>query len=127
MFPRNLTASTMTIVFILALGGVSLGGDSDNAAPPTNEAPKTDEPLKLPGMQPNGQTLIFSQWSLRPAGAQVLLGDFPVSIAVHPSAPYAAVLHAGYGEHEIVVVDLTTRKTVCRRSRFPAPMPAGHG
>ena len=43
-------------------------------------------------------------WSLRPVGKQVMLGDFPVNIAVHPSSRFAAVLHSGYSEHEIIVV-----------------------
>jgi effector-binding domain-containing protein len=41
---------------------------------------------------------------LRPAGKQVPLGDFPVNIALHPSGKYAAILHAGYGAHEVVTV-----------------------
>ena len=47
-----------------------------------------------------------NQWSLRPAGVQLALGDFPVNIALHPDGKWAAVLHAGYGEHEIVIVEL---------------------
>ncbi len=50
--------------------------------------------------------LLPNQWSLRPAGKQVQLGDFPVNVAVHPSSRWAAVLHCGYGAHELVVVDL---------------------
>ena len=69
---------------------------------------------KLPGLQANGQILLSNQWSLKPAGTQVALGDFPVNIAVHPKAPYAAILHAGYGEHEIVIVDLKAAKIVSR-------------
>ena len=46
------------------------------------------------------------QWSLRPAGKQVSLGDFPVNIAVHPGGRYAAVMHSGYGPHEIIIVDI---------------------
>ena len=47
-----------------------------------------------------------NQWSLRPAGKHLPLGDFPVNIALHPGGQWVAVLHAGYGEHEIVVVEL---------------------
>jgi hypothetical protein len=32
------------------------------------------------------------------------LADFPVNIAAHPSSRFAAVLHAGYGTNEIIVV-----------------------
>src|SRR5258708_1897737 len=33
---------------------------------------------KLPGKQPDGSVLLPNQWSLRPAGQQVELGDFPI-------------------------------------------------
>src|SRR5262249_37566401 len=39
-------------------------------------------------------------------------GDFPVNIALHPQGRYAAVLHCGYGVHEIIVVDVRTGKQV---------------
>ncbi|HVM48576.1 MAG TPA: beta-propeller fold lactonase family protein [Candidatus Acidoferrum sp.] len=68
----------------------------------------------LPGPRPDGSVLLPNQWSLRPAGTQVPLGDFPVNIAVHPSGRFAAVLHSGYGPHEIVVVDLAAAGVASR-------------
>ena len=65
----------------------------------------------LPGLQPDGSTLLHSQWPIRPVGDQVALGDFPVNLAVDPSGRYAAVLHAGYGQHFIQVVDLRAKAT----------------
>jgi sugar lactone lactonase YvrE len=66
-----------------------------------------DEPGRvLPGMQPGGSILLPNQWSLRPAGKQLDLGVFPVNIALHPSGRWLAILHAGYGQHEVVTVDL---------------------
>src|SRR5262245_3064847 len=62
-------------------------------------------PRLLPGVQPSGEIRLPNQWSLRPAGANVLLGDFPVNLALHPSGQYLAALHAGYGEHEIILLD----------------------
>jgi DNA-binding beta-propeller fold protein YncE len=56
--------------------------------------------------------LLHNQWSLRPAGQQIDLGDFPVNIAVHPAGRYAAVLHCGYGRHQIRIVDLPAVKVV---------------
>jgi YVTN family beta-propeller protein len=53
-------------------------------------------------------------WSLRPAGRQIELGDFPVNIAVHPNGRFAAVLHAGHSKHEIVVVDVRAGQVVSR-------------
>ncbi|MFO0876348.1 MAG: alkaline phosphatase family protein [Gemmataceae bacterium] len=64
----------------------------------------------LPGVQPAGEVLLPNQWSLRPAGKQLELGDFPVNLAVHPGGGYLAVLHAGYGPHEVVLIDLASGK-----------------
>ncbi len=70
--------------------------------PPTPTPP----PRVLPGVRLDGLVQLPNQWSLRPAGKHLPLGDFPVNIALHPKGPWAAVLHAGYGEHEIVIVEL---------------------
>jgi YVTN family beta-propeller protein len=80
---------------------------ADDAAPQAKHSPR-----KLPGMQAGGRVLLPTQWSLQPAGKQLRLGDFPVNIAMHPSEAFAAVLHAGYGEHEIQVVDLKSFRVV---------------
>ena len=60
----------------------------------------------LPGLRPDGFVLLPNQWSLRPAGKQIPLGDLPVNIALHPAGRFAAVLHCGHGRHEIIVVDI---------------------
>src|SRR5262249_1273559 len=66
-----------------------------------------DQPVRaLPGMQIGGAVLLPNQWSLRPAGKQLELGVFPVNIALHPGGRWLAVLHAGYGEHQVITVDL---------------------
>lgn len=65
-----------------------------------------------PGPQQDGSVLLHNQWSLRPAGKQVELGDFPVNIAPHPAGKYAAVLHCGYGVHDVRVVDVSSGKVV---------------
>ncbi|MGD1030425.1 MAG: alkaline phosphatase family protein [Opitutaceae bacterium] len=65
----------------------------------------------LPGPQPDGSVLLHNQWSIRPAGDEIPLGEFPVNMALDPSGRYAAVLHAGYGPHEIRIVDLAARRT----------------
>src|SRR5882757_10191763 len=70
--------------------------------------------VELPGLRADGSVLLPNQWSLRPAGRQVDLGDFPVNIAVHPDGRFAAVLHCGHGAHEIVVVDVKEAKEVSR-------------
>ena len=68
----------------------------------------------LPGTRPDGTVLLPNLWSLRPAGQQIDMEDFPVNIAVHPKGRFAAVLHSGYGKHAIVVVDLTTLQIASR-------------
>ncbi len=70
----------------------------------------------LPGMKANGQVQLPTQWSLHPTGKQIPLGDFPVNIAIHPSETWCAILHAGYGEHEVVIVDLKQDRIVSRAS-----------
>src|ERR1700745_3202558 len=76
------------------------------AAMPVLASQSSPAKVDLPGPRPDGSVLLPNQWSLRPAGRQVALGDFPVNIAVHPDGRFAAVLHCGHGPHEIVVVDL---------------------
>jgi len=74
----------------------------------------TNSPALWPGRQPDGSMLLPNGWSLRPAGAQLDLGDFPVNIALHPRGKFAAVLHCGYGQHEVVIVDLASARVAAR-------------
>ncbi|HEY1172559.1 MAG TPA: alkaline phosphatase family protein [Verrucomicrobiae bacterium] len=69
---------------------------------------------RWPGLQADGSVLLPNMWSLRPAGKQVDLGDFPVNIAMHPAGRYAAILHSGHGAHEVVVVEIASAKIVHR-------------
>jgi DNA-binding beta-propeller fold protein YncE len=69
-------------------------------------------PVQLPGQRADGSVLLPNQWSLRPGGRQIELGDFPINIAVHPQSRYAAILHSGYSHHGIMLVDLSTEKVV---------------
>src|SRR2546430_14905851 len=69
-------------------------------------------PADLPGQRADGSVLLPNQWSLRPVGRQVTLGDFPVNIAVHPGDRFVAVLHTGHGRHQIAVVDVPAGKVV---------------
>jgi DNA-binding beta-propeller fold protein YncE len=64
----------------------------------------------VPGVQPDGAVQLHNQWKLHPAGRHVTLGDFPVNMALHPSGKWLAVLHAGFGEHEVAVVDIAAKK-----------------
>ncbi len=86
------------LAFVLAIGG---------------PARSADEPT-WPGMTRAGSVLLPNGWSLMPAGRQAPLGDFPVTMAVHPTEPILAILHAGYGEHEVVTVAAGTGKVIAR-------------
>jgi DNA-binding beta-propeller fold protein YncE len=72
------------------------------------------QPRLLPGPQPGGIIQLPNQWSLQPAGRQLEMGDFPVNLALHPSGQWLAALHAGYGEHEVIIIDLKKQKIACR-------------
>src|SRR5579885_2551330 len=89
--------------------------DDPPAAPARAEQP----PRVLPGVQLGGGVQLPNQWSLHPAGRQVRLGDFPVNLALHPDGKYLAALHAGYGTHEIIILDLRDPKSTRVVSRTP--------
>jgi YVTN family beta-propeller protein len=80
-----------------------------------SEGQEANGGVKWPGLQPDGSMLLHNQWSIRPAGHQVALSNcFPVNVAIEPKGRYAAVLHAGYTAHQVVVVDLTAGSVCCR-------------
>src|SRR5262249_54443756 len=96
--------------FVL-LGAVTLFAVARPPQPPGKGEPKREvasKPLDrvLPGLRKDGFVQLPNQWSLKPAGRQVELGDFPVNVAIHPSGEFAAALCAGYREHEAIIVDL---------------------
>ncbi len=93
------------------LAVTSLLAQTPQAVP--QAAPVPDVP-EVPGQRADGSVLLPNQWILRPVGKQVVVGDFPVNIAVHPSGKWAAVLHCGYGPHDIVVLDLGSGKVASR-------------
>jgi DNA-binding beta-propeller fold protein YncE len=99
---RSLVAG---LVLLGVCGGMTLA--LDNKREPARSAPRS-APVErlLPGMQSSGEVRLPNQWSLRPVGYQAPLGDFPVNMALHPSGEWLAVLHAGYGPHEVILFDL---------------------
>src|SRR2546429_8939095 len=102
---RRSSAAVAVLLSCCAALAISLKPEERSPAP----AKAASVPV-LPGVQADRSILLPNQWSLRPAGRQLALGDFPVNSALHPSGQYLAVLHAGYGEHEVVVVDLKREK-----------------
>ena len=77
-----------------------------------------DPPPRWPGLQAGGETLLFNQWSIA-AGRQA---NRTRQLSRQPGAASyrarAAVLHAGFGQHEIVIVDLK-RLQVVSREKLP--------
>src|SRR5262249_54054547 len=108
----NRSARTVMRAFLVAL---PLFTSPVFAQAPISPRPATPQRV-LPGVEQSGAIRLHNQWSLRPAGRQVEVGDFPVALALHPSGKYLAVLHAGMGDHEIWVLDLQANrnKPVCR-------------
>ncbi len=96
----------LTLFALLALASPAKADESERPRP------------EWPGLTKNGSVLLPNGWSLKPAGKQSKLGDFPVLAAVHPTEPILAVLHAGYGEHEVVTVNMANGKVIGRVS-FP--------
>ena len=86
---------------------VIVGACSSSHAPLTQRDLARGVP-EVPGARSDGSVMLPNQWSLRPVGRQIALGDFPVNIAVSPNGRFAAVLHSGNSENEIIVVDLKT-------------------
>ncbi len=74
----------------------------------------TNPGATLPGLQRDGSVLLPNQWSLRPAGKQIPVGDFPVNVAVHPGGTFAAVLHSGWGQHEVRILNVKTGQPVAQ-------------
>lgn len=98
------------------LPSVLLSGLCVAVSPHRGEAQEKSPRLArvLPGVRADGVIQLPNQWSLRPAGKQVELGDFPVNMALHPGGRWLAALHAGHGAHEIIVVNLKTQKIASR-------------
>jgi DNA-binding beta-propeller fold protein YncE len=116
---NKLIAVTVQTVAIILLQLVPIqpaegGTDAIDSLKSTSGTPAKDV-VKWPGLQPDGSVLLHNQWSVRPAGRQIELGNcFPVDVAIKPGGRYAAVLHAGYTQHEVVTVDLNTGTVVGR-------------
>lgn len=83
---------------------------------PLATAQEAPPKVTWPGMTTAGSVLLPNGWSLKPAGRQSLLGDFPVLLVFHPTEPVLAVLHAGHGEHEVVTVNPADGKVLGRVS-----------
>src|SRR5262249_8934614 len=91
----------------------TVSGDRSSAG---SLSPPSESQVVGPGMTRSGTVLLPNGWSLRPAGHQTRLGVFPVQISPHPTAAVLAILHAGYGNHEVLTVDGKTGRVIGRVS-----------
>lgn len=73
------------------------------------------EPVSWPGQKSDGSVLLPNQWTIRPTGRQVAVGDFPVNLALHPDGKFLAVLDCGYSQHEVRILDVRTQAVVARQ------------
>jgi DNA-binding beta-propeller fold protein YncE len=115
---RSLVAVSL-LTGMVAILSASLGLGREDAPEPAGPAAARAVTRVLPGMQADGFVQLPNQWRLRPAGYQIELGDLPVHIAVHPGGKFLAILHCGYRDHEIIVVNvdgnrqrITSRATI---------------
>src|SRR5262249_33622927 len=108
---RISAGSLASVLLVGAAGCAPTTWQTTQGGVTPRQAPNSS-PVRWPGQQADGSMLLPNQWSLRPVGKQVELADFPVNVAVHPGGRYAAVLHAGYSRHQIIIVDLTAAQTV---------------
>jgi DNA-binding beta-propeller fold protein YncE len=106
---RRTFRQRLAILLGLVLAATGRGRDVFGDEPGPGKAHVT-----LPGITREGSVLLPNGWSLRPAGRQTPLGDFPVLLAEHPVEPVLAVLHAGYGEHEVMTVAARSGKVIGR-------------
>ena len=115
MAQREHLGSRNMIVFCLGVVLVPpiLAGPGGGSATAQTE-PKRE--VVWPGITSAGTVLLPNGWALKPAGRQARLGDLPVQIAVHPTDPILAIVHAGYGEHEVITVAAESGKVIGRVS-----------
>ena len=60
----------------------------------------------LPGITEDGKVLLPNQWSLKPTGTQMLIGDLPLNMVFSPDGRYLAIIHGGYGPNEIIIIKI---------------------
>ena len=70
--------------------------------------------ITWPGMTRAGSVLLPNGWSLKPAGRQSSWAICRSRSRCTRAEPILAILHAGYGEHEVVTVDATTGRVIGR-------------
>ncbi len=93
---HSLVTSCVALSLAIALGAHPLLGQ--------DQGDRTS--IQLPGFQRSGETLLPNGWSLRPVGKQIELGDLPSRMKLSPDGRFAAILHTGWGTHEVRMVSI---------------------
>ena len=97
---------------VLPCAGCVVQEQIPSRPPPAAAVAALTPGTNLPGIRADGSILLPNQWSLRPAGKQIELRDFPVNIALHPKGDFVAILHSGYSANQISIIDLALGKSV---------------
>lgn len=73
------------------------------------------ETVVRPGETPGTARIqLPNQWSLDPVGQSRRLGLFPMNMRLSPDGQYLAVIHCGFGAHEIIVFRTSDNREVSR-------------
>src|SRR3954468_23590195 len=75
-------------------------------------------PSEHVGKLADGGFLLNSGWSIRPAGDQVPVSTFPMSMAFASGGKYLLVLNAGYDPPSVSVIDVAQKREL---GRTPVP------
>jgi len=95
-----------TVPLIVPICALAVGLTLIHGASAQDAKPKT----VWPGLQKDGTVQLPNGWKLQPAGSHVEVGDLPTNIQLHPTGQYAAVLHCGLKDHEVIILDLNVKK-----------------
>ena len=117
MARRPILAAAVLAAALAGVGLVPTGRQAHGDDPKPAQPPQA---RVLPGLKAGGFVQLPNQWRLAPAGKHLEVGDLPVHVEFHPTGQFAAVLHCGMREHEIVVLDCNAKgRTIVSRAAIP--------
>jgi DNA-binding beta-propeller fold protein YncE len=87
-------ALTVTIAVIAASTILTRGQSSQNA------------PSAVPGVQPDGTTLLANGWRIAPAGRHLRVGTLPLNAVISPDGRYAVVNNDGLNRPSLSIIDI---------------------
>lgn len=110
----DLRFKATALAAMICLAGAAAWGDTSDTIS-TNDNTTTSaavEAAQTLGLNPSGFIQLPNQWSLKPAGKSLPLGDFPAAVVASPDRKYAAVLHCGFSQHEVRIMDVEHEKEI---------------